>query len=74
MNADVTHKYTTNAQHYAELIAEREEVPVEDVDVRLVDEGDAYLSIHITFTNDNGKWFGKWIDGESLDDIRWQQA
>jgi hypothetical protein len=73
MATDVTRKYGTNAQHYAELIAEREEVPVEDVDVRFVKAGDD-LSIHITFTNDNGKWFGRWQDGESLNDIRWQQA
>ena len=64
----------TYAKHLIELVAEREEIDLDAVAVKIEYDQFNVMEPVITYTNDNGRWTGKMHDGESLDDVRWMPA
>jgi hypothetical protein len=69
---------SSHTQQYAnkvqEMIAEREEIDLDMVDVKIEISRDGYMEPVVTIVTDNGKFTGKLYDGESYDDIKWIEA
>ena len=66
------------AQQYArkvqEMAAEREEIDLDMVDVKIETDRNNIMEPVITIATENGKFTGKMHDGESYNDIRWVEV
>lgn len=66
-----TQQYAAKVQ---EMVAEREEIDLGMVDVKIETDRNGVMEPVITITTDNGRFTGKMHDGESYNDIQWAEV